>query len=442
MPYNRIVSLFFLAVMSLPVSALDFLQAVDLAEKSDPTMLAAEYEYRSILESRSQSLSSLLPQIEFNIYKRHDQSEISNSSDPATIPNDKHSFDTDGYSLSLNQSIYEHDLHLQLEQSDINIAMATVALEAERQALIVRVAQAYYQVLAANDNLRFARAEKQAIERQLEQAQKRFDVGMTAITDVKEARAQFDIAVAQEIIADNRVLTAREALKVLIGEISGSLHNLTSKLPMLNPEPVDINQWVEYAKKNNPQLKSAAYAVEYSQKQVAINRSGHYPSLNLLLSHGYSSPDGGYSVVRDSEDTTAILELTVPIYSGGLTNSKTRQAALEVNKSKALHDKMLRQIVQNVRDSYLGVTASIAQVKALKQALISTQTAYQATQAGFEVGTRTAVEVLTVLREQYRAERDYAQARYDYVMNVLSLKQAAGILSKQDVIQINQWLEK
>ena len=405
-------------------------------------MRAAEYTYQSIVEARAQSESSLLPQINLNLYTRHDQTEISNSSDTASIPNDKRSFNTDGYSLSLTQSVYEHGLYLQLEQADLNIAMATVELESERQALIVRVAEAYYKVLAANDNLRFARAEKKAIERQLEQAQKRFDVGMTAITDVKEARAQYDMAVAQEIIADNRVLTAREALKVLIGKIPVALHNLSENFPLLTPEPVNINKWVESAKKNNPVLKSASYAVAVSQKQVGINRSEHYPSLNLQLSRDYSSLDAGNYVSSDTDDTRAILELSVPLYSGGMTNSKTRQAIVEVNKSKAMYNKSFRQVVQQVRDSYLGVIASIAQVKALKQALISTQTAYQATQAGFDVGTRTAVEVLAVLREQYRAERDYAQTRYDYIMNVLYLKQAAGVLSKQDVVKINQWLAK
>lgn len=211
---------------------------------------------------------------------------------------------------------------------------------------------------------------------------------------------------------------------------------------LVSPEPVDINAWIDYAKQHNPQLKSAAFAVEVSQKQVDIYRAEHYPSLSLELSHDFSSPDGGSFVVRDTENTTAMLELNVPLYSGGMTSAKTRQAVAEVNKAKVFYGRAHRQIVQQVRDSYLGVMSSIAQVKAFKQALISTQTAYQATQAGFEAGTRTAVEVLTVLREQYRAERDYAQARYDYIMNVLYLKQAAGILSRQDVVQVNQWLAK
>ncbi|MDH5764726.1 MAG: TolC family outer membrane protein [Gammaproteobacteria bacterium] len=436
----RTVAVLLLVMLSWPVPALDFFQAIKLAEKSDPAIREAEYHYQSVLETVPQSKSSLLPQLELNIYTRESQTEISNSSDPATIANGETSYKTDGYRLSLSQSIYNHGLYLALDQSDINVARAVVELEAERQALIIRVAMAYYAVLAAKDNLRFAHAEKKAIERQLEQAQKRFDVGLTAVTDVKEARAQYDLAVAQEIMADNKVLTAREALKVIIGDIPGELENISSNLQLVSPEPADIEQWVTFARQNNPLLKSASYGVESAQKQVAINRSGHYPSLSFQLSQEYSTPDGGSFVVRDTEDTTAMLELNVPLYSGGLTRSKTRQAIADVNKNKASYDRVLRQVLQQVRDSYLGVVASIAQVKALKQALISTQTAYQATQAGFQVGTRTAVEVLTVLREQYRAERDYARARYDYILNILYLKQAAGVLSEQDVKQVNQWL--
>lgn len=439
MKTQQIAITLLLVVMASPALALDFLQACELAEKSDPVLQQAEYQYQSVAESRSQSQSSLLPQLELSLYSRKDETDTSNSSDTALFPNAKNSYTTDGYTLSLKQSIYKHELYLQLEQSGINIARAAAELESERQSLILRVARAYYALLAAQDSQRFARAEKKAIERQLEQAQKRFDVGMTAITDVKEAQAQYDMAVAQQIIAENKVLTAREALKVIIGEVPGDLKNLSDTMPLLTPDPAVIDQWVESAKQNNPQLKSASYLLESSQKQVDINRAGHYPSLSLQLSRDNNTP-GGDAVARDVEDTTAMLELNVPLYSGGLTSSRTRQAIAEVNKTRAHYDRVMRELIQQVRDSYLGVMASIAQVKALKQALISSQTAYQATQAGFEVGSRTAVEVLTVLREQYRAERDYAQARYDYILNLLNLKQAAGIVSLEDVKQVNQWL--
>jgi len=306
--------------------------------------------------------------------------------------------------------------------------------------LILRVAEAYYNVLAAQDNLAFAQAEKKAIGEQLEQTRRRFDVGLIAITDVKESQAQYDLSVAQEIQAENQLSTSTETLRTIIGQMPDSLNALQEDIPLLIPDPADIDQWVETARENNLNLKTARYAFDIARKQVDINRAGHYPSLSLSVSHDDTTQDIENTPSIDRKDTTVSLNLSVPIYSGGLTSARTRAAISEQERSRALRERALRDTIKVTRDSYLGVTTSIAQVKALKQALISTQTAYEATQAGFEVGTRTAVEVLSVLREQYRAERDYAQARYDYLLNILRLKQAAGTLTPNDVVQINQWL--
>ena len=296
-------------------------------------------------------------------------------------------------------------------------------------------------MLAAGDNLAFARAEKKAIGEQLEQTKSRFEVGLIAITDVKESQAQYDLSVASEIQADNLLSTSQETLRSIMGKMSNPLRGLSRNIPLLIPEPANINQWVSKSKKNNLTLKSARYAFEIANKHISLGRSGHYPTLNLNLTHDNISRDVDNNLDTDSEDTTITLNLSIPIYSGGLTSAKTQEAILLLERSRALREKALRNTVKLSRESYLGVTTSIAQVKAFKQALISTQSAHEATQAGFEVGTRTAVDVLSVLREQYRAERDYARARYDYILNILRLKQAAGILSKQDVVEINRWLK-
>ncbi|MDH5485057.1 MAG: TolC family protein, partial [Gammaproteobacteria bacterium] len=191
---------------------------------------------------------------------------------------------------------------------------------------------------------------------------------------------------------------------------------------------------------NNLSLRAAQLAFEAAQKQVDIEQSGHYPSLDLSVQHSDDQLDNDAGD-RDSEDTRLSLQLNIPIYSGGYTSARTRQAVARMEQQRALREKAYRQTIQQSRDSYLGVTTSIAQVNALKQVLISTQTAHQATQAGYEAGTRTAVDVLAALREQYRAERDYAQTRYTYILNILKLKQAAGILSENDALKINQWLK-
>ena len=422
-------------VASQNAFAVDFLQAYELAKKNDPEILAASFEYQAALSTRSQTQSALLPNLTLDVFAQ--QVEQKNNS----LTNPVSDYDSSGYTLSLTQSIYNHDLYLKLEQTDINIASAVANFDAEKQALIVRVAEAYYSVLAAGDNLAFAQAEKKAISQQLNQTRSRFEVGLIAITDVKESQAQYDLSVASEIQAENLLFSKRETLRSIIGELPASLNVLAKKIPLIVPNPANINQWVETAKKNNLSLKAAKYSFDLANKQISIERSGHYPSLNLSLKHDDVNQEPDNSASVESEDTTISLNLSIPIYSGGLTSAKTREAVMQKERSKALREKAMRDTIKLSRDSYLGVTTAIAQVNAFKQALISTQSAYEATQAGFEVGTRTSVEVLSVLRDQYRAERDYANSRYDYILNILKLKQAAGILSIQDVVQVNQWLK-
>ena len=419
--------------------AIDFLQAYEQAKKNDPQILAASFEYQAALSTRSQTKSALLPNLTLDFFSQ--QIEQQRNSLSNLVSNPVNNYDSSGYRLSLTQSIYNHDLYLKLEQTDLSIAAAVVNFDAEKQALIVRVAEAYYSVLAAGDNLEFAQAEKNAIGQQLNQSRSRFEVGLIAITDVKESQAQYDLSVASEIQAENLLSSNRETLRSIIGELPVSLNVLVKQIPLVIPEPANINQWVETAKKNNLSLKSAKYAFDIANKQISIEQSAHYPSLNLSLKYDDVNLKPANTASVASEDTSISLNLSIPIYSGGLTSAKTRVAVLQKERSKALREKALRDTIKLSRDSYLGVTTAIAQVNAFKQALISTQSAYEATQAGFEVGTRTTVEVLSVLREQYKAERDYAKARYDYILNVLKLKQAAGILSVQDVVEVNRWLK-
>ncbi len=421
--------------------ALDLLQSVTQGQQYDADFQSANFEYQSILESRPQIKSALLPQINLDIFYTKSKQEVRNSSRPALIPNDSYDVDTDGYQLSLNQAIYQHGLYLKLEQADLNIAKASVEFEAQKQALLLRIAKAYFDVLAARDNIKFTGSEKQAIEQQLNQAQQRFNAGLNAITDVKEAQARYDIAIANEIAAQNQLTIAKEALQLQIGEMPSPLNSLSDKIPLLSPEPDNMGEWVLTASQNNPALKAAQYALQTAQKQVDISNADHYPSLGLSAQRSFSSPNNSSFVVRDSIDTSVTLNLNIPIYSGGNTSAKKRQAISNKSKAQAQLNKIKRQTTQQCRNSFLGIRSSIARVRALKRALESTQIAYQATQTGFDAGIRTSVEVLTALQSQYRAEKDYAQARYDYIIQLLGLKQAAGILSMSDIKQINQWLE-
>lgn len=436
------LSLFLCMLASQSCVALDFLQALNLAKISDPEILAAEFEYRAMLETRPQSQSALLPTVKLSVFSSQSKLQTTNSPNPSVIVNGSivnvsSRYRTNGYSLSLLQSIYSYGLYKQLEKTDINIALSTAKINEQRQKLILRVAEAYFLVLAAEDNLRFAQAEEQAIAQQLTQTKNRLEVGLIAITDVIESQARYDVSVAQQISAENKRAINIESLRSIIGEKPALLKPLTADIELIIPQPANMQKWVDDGKHNNLSLQVAKLSYDMARKQIDIDKSDHYPYLDLSARHNYISTEG---LSTDSKATSMSLTLTIPIYSGGLTSAKTRQAILLAEQARALRNKAYRQAVEAIRKNYLGVTTSIAQVKAFKQSLISTQAAHEATQAGFEVGTRTSVDVLASLREQYRAEKNYAKARYTYVLNILKLKSAAGILSKQDVVQVNQWL--
>lgn len=414
----------------------NFSQALELAISHDQDLQAAEFAYQSSLASRGLSKAALLPQLNLSAFSNHTEQETENS---AVFPNGTSSFESDGYSLSLSQTLYNHSVYKKLQQTDMSIAASLATVEAARQDLIIRLATAYFNALGAQDNLKFATAEKEAISKQLEQSKKRFEVGLIAITDVKEAQASYDTSVAQEIDALNILSAQFEALAVILGTYTTSIASMIEDIPLLIPEPADVTKWTDNALENNLQLKAAQYNFQASQKQVDADQSEHYPYLDLVAQHDYSSSDGG-RFASDSTDTAITVQLTIPIYSGGFTNAKHSQSVALKEQSRSLKEKAKRQTLQQTRDAYLGVTSTIAQVKALKQALVSNQAAHEATQAGFEVGTRTAIDVLSTLREVYGAERDYARARYNYVINTLRLKQAAGILNTSDGQNINSFL--
>ena len=435
--YLLMCSVLVIVPVAVTAAPMDFLQAYEQAQKDDPRILAAEFQYQATRETLPQARAALLPNVSLDVFTGKHNTETTVQATSITRAD---RYDREGFTLSLSQSLYNHAYWLQVLQADIYVAIGEVNVNAARQELIVRTAQAYYNVLAAQDNLKFATAEKESIGKQLEQNQQRLNVGLIAITDVKESQAQYDLSVAQWITAENALANARESLRSLIGMAVDDLLPLANDMVLATPQPENIDEWVKTALQNNLSLKAAQLSLEVAQKQVGIQRAGHYPSVSLIARRNDATTDGLVSGDNEIRDDSVIVNLNVPIYSGGLTSSKTREAVALKEQARVLRDQSIRETEQLSRTSYLGVTASIARVAAFKQALISAQAAYEATQAGYEVGTRTAIDVLLVLREQYRAERDYAQARYDYILNFLRLKQAAGMLSREDVVLVNQWL--
>lgn len=418
----------------------DLLEIYRLAVESDPQLRAAEAGNLAAQEVRTQSRAALLPQINAGAdYTRH-ESDLQDSTNPqANLGTSE--YDSNGYGISLKQSIYHHEYYVQLKQADARIAQANAEYEAAKQGLILRAAEAYFNLLGAQDSLATAEATKRAISQQLNQTQQRFEVGLSAITDVHEAQAAYDLAVAAELAAQSQVDNARENLREIIGRDPVALAALKEEVPLLPPEPAEINQWVETAQKQNLPLQAREAAARAAREEISRRKAGHYPTLDLIGNHNYSDNMDSPTFGSKGSDTTIGIQLNVPIYSGGLTTAQTREARALYTQAQEALEQQRRATVRETRNAYLGVTTGISQVQARKQALASAQTALEATQAGFEVGTRTIVDVLDAQRVRFTAQSDYLRARYDYLLATLRLKQAAGSLSMTDIEQLNTWLK-
>lgn len=416
-----------LSTASTNAQAADLLEVYQLAQQSDASYQAARYQLDAAREILPQARAALLPQV----------SASANAAINDTNNDGRGMYDSRTLSLSLVQPLYNQASFAGYSQAKLTLAQAEATFATAEQDLLLRVADRYFNVLRTLDNLQFAQSEKEAIARQLDQAERRFEVGLIAITDVKEAQAQYDLAVAREIAAQNSVATAREALYVTTGERVDTLDRLSEEAPLDTPQPADVEAWVEIAEDNNLSLAAARLAVRIAEEQISVNKAGHYPTLNLIGSYNNTESDGNSG---DSESGSLMLKLDVPLYSGGGTSAAVRQARANALVAGQQAELQRRSTEQTARSAYLSVQSDISSVTALKQALVSTQVAADATQAGFDVGTRTAVEVLAALRNTYSAQANYRSGRYDYLLDRLRLQQAAGTLSLEDLESINSWL--
>ncbi|MFV2004970.1 MAG: TolC family outer membrane protein [Gammaproteobacteria bacterium] len=437
----KLVTSLFLCTLTNTSSALDLSEAMNLAQQYDTTFQAAYANYMAAIEASSQSTSAILPQVGFNAFYQQGTSEIDRSGTTVKSDNNR-----DGYSLNLDQVIFDKSVFDNLDQGDAIAAKALADLEAARQDTIVRVAKAYFDVLTAIDTLETASAEKKAIGKQLEQSKERFNVGLSAITDVKEQQASYDVSAADEIIAINNLSNSREALRVIINVYPEKLEIAQPEIPLAVPEPMDINAWQKKSLQSNFALLAAKYSVDAAQSAYDGSKGGHYPTLGLNASYGVVNADDrvftdDFTIPASTNtDTRIILSLDIPIYSGGFTSSTVRQKLSELDQAKALQEQEKRRTIALARSAYLSLEADIAQVKARKQAVISTQTSLGATMAGYDAGTRTSVDVLLSQRLLYSSQRDYAVARHTYITNSLELKRVAGTLSIVDIDEINKWL--
>ena len=440
------------------------------AVRSDPTLQEANAQRLATLEAKPQARAALLPQFSaLGSLEKVDQSGTQTFNQRVSVDDPRvvtlsTGFTTDIdrrtiWQLELRQTLFRWDQWVALKQSDKELARAEAVYRAAEQDLMARVAQRYFDILGARATLEAAEAAKEAIGRQLEQAQKRFEVGLSAITDVQEAQASYDSASAAVIEAKRTVAVARESLREVTGEYYPELEDAGPDTPLVTPQPDDVDEWVRIARERNLNLEAARLNSAIARDQIRIQRSGHYPTLDFVASRLNQNTDaeqqnrpealpGEVPVFQpflpaDSDfwQDSVGIELRVPIYSGGAVSSQTREAAYLHRAAQEQLDRTARETERQTRASYLSVTSEISRVQALAQAVQSNQTALRATEAGFEVGTRTTVDVLQSRQLLFEAQRDYANSRYTYLLNALLLKQAAGTLRVEDIEQVDEWLK-
>jgi outer membrane protein len=458
-----------LVVLAAPQAhAVSLLDAYRDALRSDPTLREAAAVRLATLEARPQARAALLPQIEgTGSYEHQDRSgtqTFTQRLETGEIVTLTTGFEMDvepqrAWQLRLTQTLFRWDQWVALRQADKQLARAEAEFRAAEQDLMARVAQRYFDILGARATLQAAEAAKEAIGRQLEQAEKRFEVGLSAITDVQEAQASFDSAAAAVIEAKRSLAVAREFLREITGEYYRDIADAGPDTPLVPPDPVDVDEWVRTAMARNLSLEAARLSAEISRDAIDASRAGHYPALELFVARANTrttaqrqdrpeglpgEPDPEVQPFRPADtdfwQDSYGIQVRVPIFSGGVVASRVREATYLHQANQHLLERTARQTERQTRDSFLSVTSEISRVQALAQAVQSSQTALRATEAGFEVGTRTTVDVLQSRRLLFEAQRDYANSRYAYLLNALLLKQAAGILREADIEEVDGWL--
>ncbi len=436
------------------VHAASLLEIYQQALQSDPRIHEAEALRLAALEAEPQARGVLLPQVSFaGDWTKSDFSGTSVGEDSAgnfgTFMSETES-EVTRWQFNLRQTLFRWDQIVGLRRADKLVAKAEALREAAQQDLIVRVAQRYFDVLAAEDQLTSIHADRQAIARQLEQAKQRFEVGLIAITAVQESQAAYDQAVANEIAAKRQLATAREFLREITGAYVSNLSAPGDEFPLATPNPANEASWVELALDQNLTLIASRLDERLARDEISFRRNGYYPSIELIASSGESDTDADRSVNQspffpadsDGRGDSIAIQFTLPLFAGGTTSSRVREAVYLHRASREQLQRVTRETERQSRDAYLGVLSEISRVNALNQAVESSQTALEATQAGFEVGTRTIVDVLNSQFALYLAITNYYQSRYNYILNVLRLKQAAGTLQIQDLEDIDRYLSE
>jgi outer membrane protein len=432
-----------------------------LALDRDPAFKQAEAQYLATSQVKPLARSFLLPQLGLQAtYSDRNQDIAGGALSTTGIPAGNRTVidqASHGWTATLSQTLFDWGQFKTLSQADKRVVQAETTYEAAKQDLTTRVATRYFAVLQAEDNLASARSAREAISRQLEQAQRRFEVGLIAITDVQQSQAAYDTAVATEIGAQQTLATAHEFLREIIGEDIAKLAGPREDFPLRNPDPTNPEEWVRRALADNLTLNAQRLALQVANDQIDIDRGSRYPKLSLSANHSDTTNDTTQSLyfppstnIASPVTTTSTqlpvgnswaLNLTFPIYTGGANSARIQTSVYNARLAQQTVEQVTRQTERQTRDAYLTVLSDISRVRALRQSVESNRTALRATEAGFEVGTQTTVDVLVAQNALRLAETDYAQSRYNYLLAAMALKQASGSLTEQDVMEVDSFLQ-
>ena len=426
-------------------SKTDLVTVYNEAVKNNADLAAARANYAAIKEVVPQARAGLLPNLSAGADSMNTDTKVDTRN--GDIDSSRSGL---SYRANLSQPLFRADRWYQFQAAKATDQQYALQLSATEQNLILQSAETYFAVLRAQDTLASTTAEEAAFKRQLDQANERFDVGLSDKTDVLEAQAGYDTARANRILAERAVDDAFQALVTLTNREYASIEGILHSLPVLEPTPNDAKAWVDTAAQQNLNLQASNYAVNAAEETLRQNKAGHAPTLDAVAQYqkgdndnlGFSNTDALSPYDGDAEQTSIGLQLNIPIYSGGLTSSQVREAYQRLNQSEQERESLRRKVVENTRNLHRAVNTDVETVQARRQSIISNQSALEATEIGYQVGTRNIVDVLDAQRQLYSAVRNYNDARYDYILNNLRLKQAAGTLSPADLEALAAFLNK
>ena len=426
-----------IAFASSNARAADLVQTYRDAASNDAQFASARNNLLAGREKLPQGLSLLLPQVSAVFSPSRINTEIV---EPQPFGGATATYNQRTYTISLSQPLFRWGNYQQYLQGKQSVLLSEAQFAQAQQDLILRVAQAYFDVLYAEDSINYVVAQKAAISEQLASAKRSFEVGTTTITDTNEAQARYELAVAQEIASRSNLDIARAALQQIIGKPPGNLQPLVPNVQIAAPQPIELDPWVSSAEQQNYVVAQNVANLEIAKRQIEVNRSGHYPTVDLVASRTYSRSPPNFSGVLAQTTNAVGVQLSVPIFSGGFTSSKVREGIALADKADNDLDFSRRSAAQSARTAFFGVTSGLAQVRALEAAERSSSSALDSNKLGYQVGVRTNIDVLNAQQQLYSTQRDLARARYDAILNGLRLKSAAGTLTDDDMMRLNALL--